>query len=102
MLPRVFDRQLDEGLGQGFELESVVDGGLQGGGILGADSLTDIGSILPDLVLEVGAGFGARRAGAVLSLEAAQFHGIESGHLLENSRTFGEERIIHGASMSSS
>lgn len=101
MLPRVLDGQSDESLGQGLEVETVGDGGLQRRGILRTDALALVGAVLPDLVFEVGAAGGAGGAGPIFGLEAAQFHGIQGGHLVEQSRAFGEQGVVHGASMSS-
>jgi hypothetical protein len=55
----VLDGDVDEGLGEGLKLETVVDGGFECGGILGWDALTLVGAVFPDLVFKVGPGLGA-------------------------------------------
>ena len=97
----MLDRQINERLGQGLEVEAVVDGRLQRRSLLRTDALTLVGTVFPDLVFEVGAGLGAGGAGTILGLEAAQFHGVQGGHLLEECRAFGEKRIVHEAIMPS-
>lgn len=97
----MLDGQIDEGLGQRLKLEAIVDGRLQGGRILRGDTLTLVGTVLPNLVLEVRSSLGTGGAGTILSFEAAQFHGIENGHLLEESRAFGEKGVMHEPSRSS-
>lgn len=97
----MLDSQIDEGLGQRLKLEAIVDGRLQSGRILRGDTLTLVGTVFPNLMLEVRASLGTGGAGTILSFEAAQFHGIKNGHLMEESRAFGEEGVMHEAIMSS-
>jgi hypothetical protein len=97
----VLNRQINESLGQGLEVEAVVDGCLQSRSMLWGDALTLVGAVFPDLVFEVGAGLGAGGAGTILGLEAAQFHRVQAAHLLEEGRAFCEKGVVHGAIMSS-
>jgi hypothetical protein len=75
--------------GKLFKLLPILDGLLEFGRIVGRNPLTEVGAVVPDLVFEIGARLLAGRSGAILGLNAAEFHGIDRGHLLEDSRAFG-------------
>jgi hypothetical protein len=94
----LLDRHGDEVGGKLLELLPIVDGLLEFRRVLGRNPLTEIGPLAPDLVFEIGAGLLSRGTGAVLGFEAAQFHGIDGGHFLEDGGAFGgkiERRIWH-------
>jgi hypothetical protein len=96
MLAGVGYRHFDELRRQGFVLLAVGDRGGERGGILRGDPLTGVGTLTPDLMLEVGAGLAPGGLLTVFGLEAALFHGFQGGHLLEDCRTLRREDWIHG------
>ena len=85
----LLDGHGDKVSGELFKLLPILDGLLEFGGFVGRNPLTEVGAVVPDLMFEVGTHLLAGGRGTILGLNAAQFHGIERGHLLEDSRAFG-------------
>lgn len=84
----LLDGDGDKVSGELFKLLPILDGLLEFGSIVGRNPLTEVGAVVPDLVFEVRARLLAGGRGAILGLNAAEFHGIDRGHLLEDSRAF--------------
>ncbi len=87
--------QLDEVCRQRFELLAIGDGGGQSRGFFAGNALTDIGAFAPDLVLKVGTGLSPGGLLSVFDFETALLHGLQGGHLLENSRSLSVEWGVH-------
>ena len=87
--------QFDELIGECLELLAIGDGGFQPRGLFSWDTAAGIGTVLPNLVFEVGAHRLARGILTILSLEAAQFHGVEVGHLAEELGSACDNFVVH-------
>jgi len=77
--------------GQGLGALAVGQRVLQGWGLGGGDALAQVFAVLPDLVLEVGAGGAAALSGTVLGAERAVFHRVELGQLPQDLLALGVE-----------
>ena len=85
----LLDGNGDKVSGELFKLLAILYRLLEFGGICGANALTEVGTVIPELVLEVRADFFTGGGGTILGLDTAQFHRSDGGHLLEDSRAFG-------------
>ncbi len=89
------DGQLDEVRIQCFELLAIGDGRGQSRRLVGRNALADIGPLAPDLVFEIGTRFGPGGLLPVFDIETAFLHGLQGGHLFENSVSLRVEWTVH-------
>ena len=87
----LFDRDRNEVRRKPLELLTILDGFLKFRRVVGRNSLTEVDPAAPDLVLEVRTALLPGGVGAQLRFEAAHFHGINGGHLLQDNGAFGGE-----------
>ena len=102
-LPGVSDGEFNELAGQIFKLLTIGNGLFETGGLFGADALTHVAAIAPDLMFVVrthlvnGSTSGAV---AILGLDAAFFHRVQSRHLFKDSSSLYEKISVHACNVS--
>lgn len=102
-LPGMSDGYLNELVGQIFKLLTVGYGLFQGCSFLGADTLAHVAALTPDLMFIVRPHLvngSTSSAIAILGLEAAFFHHVQSRHLLKDSRSLDKKISVHAHKMS--